>query len=302
MGEQVSENFETYQRLKAQAQDLLRSGQLPEAVRLLEQAVDVARFLGDSELLDRAVLNRIGFSIELGTTQQDLVDLGKILLRSTNPEISFLAAYNLSWAYKARQETTRAVSYATRALECAHGLGRADWIASAHNQKGISLLAGSYFEEASEQFAAGLASLPSGRDKRRAVLLDNFGYCQIVRGNVAEGFRALFQSLRMLRRLGERWVEPAPRVSLCFAFLEVGKVRAALRHGLAALVLAEELGDAANRKSALYLLGEVAKQAGDELGARRHFQQLQETFYPQVPDLIEMLLVVDARTMVNLKA
>ena len=180
--------------------------------------------------------------------------------------------------------------------------GRASLVSAAHNGIGLALLASSYFDEAEEAFARALELLPDDRRQRRAVILDNYGYCKIIRGETRDGFRALFESLRVLRRTRERWFEMITSISLCFAYLEVDKYRSALRHGVRALDMALRFGDRSTEKSALFLLGEAAKLAGDEFGARRYFSRLQEVYYPDAAYLPDMLMVVDARSMVNLKA
>ncbi len=291
-----------YEDFRSEVRKKLALGRLSEALEICDSAIEFARAHDAPELIDRAIVNRIGVSIEMGSTQSEIAELGKILLRASSQEVRFLAAYNLAWAYKGREEVERAISYASRALRVAETLGNAEWKASALNVLGLSHLSGSYFQEATTFFAEGLELLPDRRERRYAALLDNYGYCLVVQGLFREGFRALLESLRTLRRLGESWVETAPHISLSFAYLELGKARPAKRHGLSALRLAEEMGDSKSIKASLYLLGEAAKQEGDEFAARRFFQRLQESFYPKAPDLIDLLLVVDARTMVNLKA
>lgn len=295
--------FGKYEEFRREVMSRLAQGQLGEALEVWDSAIEY--FTKDHdvpEFVDRAIVNRIGITVETGSTQGEIVELGKILLRTSSQEVRFLASYNLAWAYKGREEASRAISYARRALRCAEDLGNLEWKASALNLLGLSHLCGSYFQEAMGSFAEGLELLPERNETRYAILLDNYGYCLIVQGLYEEGFRSLLESLRTLRRLGERWVQTAPHISLCFAYLELGKLRCASRHGNSALQLAEELGDAKSTKAALYLLGEVAKQSNDTFAARRYFQRLQQSFYPETPDLIDLLLVFDARTMVNLKA
>ena len=55
-------------------------------------------------------------------------------------------------------------------------------------------------------------------------------------------------------------------------------------------------------KLALFLMGSVEKAGGDVQAAYNYFERLQREFYPEVPNLPEMMLVVDARKVVNLRA
>ena len=92
------------------------------------------------------------------------------------------------------------------------------------------------------------------------------------------------------------------QLDLAFALLETAHARHAGRHAARALVLAEKFEDADARKNALYLLGAAAVATGDRVGARRHFERLQQGFYPEADYLPELLLHVDVRELVNLKA
>ena len=67
-------------------------------------------------------------------------------------------------------------------------------------------------------------------------------------------------------------------------------------------MLAERLADTDAKKNALYILGAAAIATGDRVGARRHFERLQQGFYPEADHLPELLLHVDVRQLVNLKA
>lgn len=300
---QIQESpLESYERLKGRALERLREGQLRDALEDFEGALELARLLDDADLVDRATCNRCRVAIELGSSRRELADLGKILLRNRDPEIRFLAAYNLTRAHLLRKDSEKALFYGGVARQEGARTGRASLVSAAHNGIGLALLSSSYFEEAEAAFAQALELLPDERRQRRGVILDNYGYCKIVRGEISDGFRALFESLRLLRRTGERWFEMITSVSLCFAYLEVDKFRAALRHGARALEMARRFGDRSSEKSALFLLGEAAKLAGDELGARRYFARLQEVYYPDAAYLPDMLMLVDARSMVNLKA
>jgi tetratricopeptide (TPR) repeat protein len=167
---------------------------------------------------------------------------------------------------------------------------------------GDLLLADSFFDEAFGEFEKGLALMPADPSLPRAILLDGIAYCHFVRGDPRAGFRSAFTSLRMLRRLDARPWERAPRVTLCFGYLEVGRFRDAARHGAIALRLAERAHDEHNVKNALYLLGEAANLSGDPEGAYRHFEALQRRFFPGEGYLPNFLLAVDVRRLINLKA
>jgi tetratricopeptide (TPR) repeat protein len=290
------------ERLRSLAEQAFTSGQLEESEQLIEQWLTVARESGDVVLLDRALCIRSAVRLERGSLEEPISTLGKVLLRNTEVENRFLAAYTLARAHDRRKDWKKALFYARLSRESAQGLGRRDWIASSENQIGNLLLTSSYFEEAIQSFECALDYLAPERSIERSVIVDNLGYCYIVQEQFSAGFRCLFESLRNLRALGARRYEIEPRMSLSFAYLEIERPERSLRHGMHALALAEEFEDADSTKTSLFLLGEAAKLLGNDLGAQRYFRRLQEAYYPEDYQLTDMLMVVDARSMVNLKA
>ena len=289
-------------RLRNLAERAFSAGQLEESEQRIEQWLEVARASGDGVLIDRALCVRSAVRLERGCLEEAISTLSRILLRSAESENRFLAAYTLARAHDRRKDWKKSLFYARLALESATNLERHDWIATSENQIGNLQLTSSYFEEAIESFEKALEILPDSLSVERAAIKDNLGYCYTILGRPSAGFRYLFESLRTLRSLGARWYEVRTRISLSFAYLEVERPDRSLRHGLTALALAEELDDQESVKSCLFLLGEAAKLLGNDLGAQSYFRRLQEAYYPHETQLTDVLMVVDARSMVNLKA
>ncbi len=279
----------------------VRDARLGVALDSFEQAESLAQRLKDPVLIDRARCNRYAVAIELGQAEGAVPALAAILMRKKDGENSRLAAYHLARLYQARKEIPRALFYARQAEELARDSQRPEWIAMSHNQLGMLLVADSRFEPALERLETALAHAP-GPSVQRGIILDNIGYCRLLLGRSREGFRALFASLRLLNRLGERFYEIGPRLSLCFGYLDLGRYHRAFRHGQVALRFAEQAEDPENLKASLFLLGEAAKLTGRDLVARRYFSRLQESFFPKDTYLTDLLMLIDARQMINLKA
>lgn len=295
---------ESYEFLRERGLQSLNQGGDPQvSLRLFGEAFDRAQVAGDERLRDRAFCNLTAIQIELFSCKDEsLTKLREILVRNGDPENCRLAAYYLARAHEIKKGYKKALFYSRIALERSTALGRADWIASAHNAVGNILIAESHFEDARLQYEQALERIPAGRSLERALILDNLGYCRVVEGRFTEGFRCLYESLRTLRTLGARIFERGPRLSLCFALLEIGRYSDACKHGLIALEIGESVGDSDVIKNALYLLGEAASLARDTTSARRHFGYLQERFFPNDRYLPDFLLAIDVRKLINLKA
>ncbi len=293
----------SYDLLRDQGLKSLSQGDSEVALRFFEEALERAREDGDERLIDRTFCNLAAVEIELGRIADgSLIRLREILMRNIDQESCRLAAYWLARAHDLKKSYKKALFYARVSLDRSIVLGRQDWIASSHNTLGNILIAESYFDQARFEYEQALAMMPSGHSLDRALILDNLGYCRTVEGRFKEGFRHLYDSLRTLRAMGARAFERYPRIGLCFAMLEVGRYRAAYRHGVIALQIADSVGDNDIAKNALYLLGETANLARDTQGAREHFRTLQERFFPNDRYLPDFLLAIDVRKLINLKA
>ncbi len=289
-----------YEHLRRQGERAVQEGRLEEALGCLEEALELAEGHGDRRLIHLAFCERSAVALELRRETGIKRQLGQILLLNCEPEINHRAAYNLARAHDLAKDFSKALFYARIAYKNAKE-SSPERLALSHNQIGNLLVAESRFAEATEHFEKALALLPPTPSLRRALALDNVGYCYVIQGRRKRGFRALFQSLRMLGRLGATSFEAGPRGSLSFAYIEVGKYRAAIRHGARALAIAEQAGNQEWVKNCLFLLGEAAKLQGEQFAAYDYFTRLQETYYPEAPQLPQMLLFLDVRKMINLK-
>lgn len=290
-----------YAELRDCAVEAVRAGDLTTAQSCYAEALAVARELADPVLVDRALCNLAGVEIELREGDSALTDLRRVLMQNQDAMNCYLAAYALARVHDLDQKYKKAIFYARIAQDRARQLERPEKLAASHNQMGNLLLAESYFDDACAEYERALET-PGLPELRRALILDNVGYCRIVNGAHRDGFRLLFESLRTLRRLGARPWQRYPHLALCFAYLEIGRYRRAARHGFAGFRLAEDSGDEQSVKNALYLLGETANQMGASDEAYACFETLQRRFFPGQDRLAESLMAVNVRSLVNLRA
>lgn len=293
---------DAYERARARASEALHDGRLEEASDLFRRSYEIARESGDRSLADLAYCNLASVEIRLCRAERMIPRLQEILLRTTDPQIAFLSAYNLALDHDSSQSYRKSLFYARISRRYAAEIGDPRQEASSINQTGNVLCATNQFDAALEQFRQAEALLGGDECVHTGQVLDNIGYCQVVRGDFRRGFEYLFRSVRMFRRLQARIYEVQPRLTLCFAYLHIGRPGRAVDHGLRALEGAESAGDVNALKYSLLLLGEAYKVAGRIEAARRCFTLLQETFYPGMSEVPEMLLGVEICRTINLKA
>jgi tetratricopeptide (TPR) repeat protein len=292
----------TFEELRDLGEEAVQAGRLEEAESLFDQALNLVQENGEPWQIDLGICNRAAARIWLGRGESELSRLREILLRNANPHNCRLAAYNVARHYELTKNFKKSLFYARIALERSETLGRRDWMASAQNTIGNVLLAESFVDEACQRYETALDLMPEDHSVWRAGILDNLGYCRVLQRRYGEGYRLLYQSLRILRRYGsERYLVP-PLLDLSFAHIETGRYEHAQRHAATALKIAEatEQNDAV--KNALYLLGEAANLSGDTQAAQGHFMELQRGFFPAASYLPSFLMSVDIRKMINLHA
>jgi hypothetical protein len=279
-----------------------KAGRLERAARSFTRAETVGAECGVESMEDRARVFRIAVEMELGILQGQAAALQRVLLRSHDPEICFFAAYNTARCYDLERSYRKATFYARQALRWAGPTGRADCEAMAHNMLGNLQLVECDFEAARSGYERALDLMPAASGVERALVLDNLGYCHLVLGELKNGFTQLYESLRMMSRLGAHELRPRPRLSLAFGYLEIGRFDYAARQAQTALEEARRAGDETSIKNALYLLGQTYNLEGDEARARDCFCELQRTFYPENGAIPDFLLAIDVRRIIHLKA
>lgn len=292
-----------YERLRNEAKRATDEGRIEEALELYDRGLSLAREIGDQDLIDLAGCNRTAIVIALEGDSGAARDLREILSRSANPLNRLTAAYQLARIYELRQDTKKGLLY-TRIARGEHdkrGVADPYWEAGINNQMANFLLLESRFGEAEAHYRQALEDDPAASEIRLAATWLNLGYCRLMQEDLDEALALLYRGLRVLRRSRVDVYQMLGYLDLCYAHLEIGRHRSARRHGQRALRLAEELGNDSGIKNALYLLGEAEHLLGRDDRAREHFDRLQ-TLYPDSPYLADMLLAVDLRKMINLRA
>lgn len=292
-----------FERLRRGGKQATDEGRLDDALDLYDVCAAHAQALGDQDLVDLTFGNRCAVLIALGRHDGQIRGLREILSRSTDRLNRLVAAYHVARIYELRQETKKGLLY-TRIARVEYekrGIPDPYWEANLHNQMGSFLLLGSRFEEAAAEYRHALEADPGAAQVRRAVASHNLGYCSLMLGDHRLGLALLYRSLRFYCRSEVLEYRMQAHLDLCYGLLEIGRNASARRHAERALRLAERLASAAGLKNALYLLGEAEHLLGDDQRARQCFDRLQHLF-PDTPYLTEMLMAVDIRQMINLRA
>jgi tetratricopeptide (TPR) repeat protein len=292
-------NDSFYWTLHERGATALQEARLTDAEEAFEEAHREARELGVSGLADRAFCNLVGVRLErAGHPEDSMARLSEILGSSTDEKARQLSAYYLAISHRMRGNPRAARFYAEMAVRLAEAMGDPSGQASSLDLLGLLTVQEGRLEPAVEIFRRSLES--SGRIGASSYVLitaSTLGYCLGLLERWAESLYFLEESQQALEEPGARLYAPAARLNLGFAFLEHEDFDQAIEQGEAVLTLMA--GQQSFLKYAHYLLGEAHAQQGNPRLATEHFEILQKTWYPQHPDLPEVLLSFRTSRLLN---
>ena len=301
-------DFET---LRDRAREFVAKGSYREAATVYQRAVEVATAAGETDLADEARCGWGAAETELGNGAEVMPELRRILLGSAVDHNCCLAAYTLARAYEVEGQIKKALFYARLFRDRAEYVERAGLKGLAQNLMGNLLVAEGREADAAVCYRVALRLSDDASPTWTASAEGNLGYCLVVqaagsrnphRARFREGLKLLYRSLRTFRRERTEWDIALSHLDLCFAHLELRRTACAKRHAATALELAKRVDDLDLVKNCLYLLGQAAILEGDTEAARACFSDLERRFYPERTGLTDVLMSVDLRQVVNLRA
>jgi tetratricopeptide (TPR) repeat protein len=290
--------------LRSRALALLEKGEFETAVGVYDEALGIAKSSGDAPLVDWMFVCRAAAQAEIGEfgalTNDELLELKRILLRATDPQTAFRAAYTSAGLYELRKDRQKAEFYNRIARQRASQITEPLLVTMSENQLGNLLAADSRFEEASQAYTRALAA-DGVSPVFRAITRDNLGYCLIALDRSAEGLEMVHEAFTFLERENARAYTVLPLMDLCFGYLKVDRFAEARYFGEEGLQRAPLLDDASVDKNFLYLLGESCHLGGDTAAAQGYFDRL-AALYPEFRNLRAYLEVFDFRNVINLRS
>jgi len=307
----VVDSAEDFETLRDRARDLGNSGSYREAASLYRRAAEVATAAGDSDRADEALCGWGTAETELGNGVDVMPELRRILLGSDNDYNRWLASYTVARAHELEGQIRKALFYARLSLQHSTYVDRSGSTAGSRNLLGNLLIAEGREIDAAAEYRKALGESHGAPPAWTATVQVNLGYCFLAdafRGNhsrqrqLRQGLQLTYRSLRTLRREQAGPLLVWPHLDLCFAYLEMKRPKPANRHGLRALELAERYENRDVAKNCLYLLGQTAMLQRDTEAARQFFGELEQRFYPDRTGLADMLMSLDLRQVVNLRA
>jgi len=295
-----------YDELLQLAEQALAANQYERAAELFDEAENLAREHGATDLADRAFCNRCSVLVELDRGADQIPKLKEILLSSSDARNRFLAAYNTSVAYDISEDIERAQRYARLATGLAGEVGDPSLEHRSQNLVGILAARTSLFDEAEVAFRRCLEAHRGAEGYQRvmaAQVEDNLGYVMMCTDRLEEGIGHCEEARAIMEELGATHYLYETLQDLCYGYVLVDDLDRAEKCGTRALELAIDHSDQQIAKNCLFLLSEIAVRRGDTFGARRYLREL-TAYYPEAgvsEEIIDVFLATDLTTVVNLR-
>lgn len=284
------------EELRLEGLSKVENNELETALALFDEARSLR---DDEEFSELVTINKAGVLIQMRREGPEVQALPQIVLRRRNVKHTFLAAYNLQNRCALTQEFRKAYNYVRIALEMADEADHLAWRIFARNATGNICVFESKVEEAIEHYRVAIDLAESAEEHllSRGFARQNLGYCLILEDEPAQGVETIHQAIEEIVRAGASGYIAEPYIDLCYGYLELDRLDEAQRYGALGLERATEDRQIRN---AHYLLGEVAYKQGDLEGAAEHFEHLGR-YYPEFPNLTNILMALDLRKVVNFK-
>lgn len=273
-----------------------RNNELDAAISLFDEALALSP---DEEFGELVTINKAGVLIQMRADGPEVQALPSIVLRRPSVRHTFLAAYNLQNRYTLSQEFRKAYNYVRIALEMAREAGNDTWLTVSLIGSGNICVFESRNQEAIAYYRQVL-ELTDGSDENllsRAFARQNMGYCLLLEGQPEEGITQIHLAIEEMERAGAGGYRAESYIDLCYGYLELERLGEAEQYGKLGL---EQATEDRQIRNAHYLLGEVAYKQGDRETATAHFEKL-GTYYPDFPNLTNILMALDLRKVVNFK-
>lgn len=283
-------------RLRQLGVDAMFQGRIEEAIEQYDRALAVAT---DEEVREYITIAKAEALIAAEREGAEVAALPAIVMRRRCPRHVFLAAYTLM-RRNLESDRRRALFYGEIAGNAATELRDAFARAKVQNTTGVVLAMESRFAEAAEAFDKSLAALAQVRDHEsevafsRAGILANLGGTKVLGGQVDVGVDMLE---KVLGQLTDDYSRTEAMLDLCFGYVEQERYADAERIGRKAM---ENATDHRHIRNANHLLGEIMVRTERYEEADGYFSVV-AGFYPEYPNVKELLFTVDLCDVVNWK-
>lgn len=283
-------------RLRQLGLDAMWQGRFDDAIERYDEAI---AFAEDDDVRELITIGKAEALIAAEREGTEVTALPAIVMRRRSPRHVYYAAMILMRRFT-DTDRRRALFYGEIARQATIDLGDAFARATILNNLGIVLTVESRFSDAMASFDEALAALAQVRDRdeevtrSRRLVIGGLGGVKVLAGEYEEGVRLLES---VLPHMENNYYRAEVVLDLCYGYLELERLAEAEYFGIEGLEMATE---SRQTRNANHLLGELMVRSNRYEEADRYFSEV-AGFYPQYPNVKELLFTVDLLEVVNWK-
>lgn len=292
----MSQNNQEALRLRQLGLDAMWQGRFDDAIARYDEALAAA---ADDDVRELITIGKAETLLALEQDGPEVTALPAIVMRRRSARHVYMAAAVLMRRYH-DHDRKRALFYGDIARKAAAEMQDPFARATVLNTMGVIQMVDSRFAEAADQFEQALEALDLVTDRAADVamarpgVVANLGGAKVLGGEVAEGIEML---LSVVPQLKDDYGYTEALLDLCFGYIEQE------RYGEAEFIGREALDRATvarQVRNANHLLGEIMVRTTRYVEAEEFFAAV-AGFYPEYPNVKELLFTVDLCAVVNWK-
>ena len=284
------EQLEETELLLEEGRARLAEGALRESAESFRRALAAARRVSDQRLADLAFANAFSVEVELQPTAQSIFTARSLFLRSTDPVTRFICCTALARHYHSLGNYRLALFYG----RVAHVIAPPARRGGADHLLGILLLACGKVDDAMELLRNGLHS-----PKVPPLLsLGALAYGASLLHDHRASRRYVHETEALFEQSSSSFYDGPVHLALGYTALELCEPEQASIHARQALACLP-LAPSHDHKAALFLAGETALQSGCRSDGEHFLDELQRLYFPQLPNVTDLLVALRTSAFVN---
>lgn len=283
-------------RLRQQGLDAMWQGRFDDAIASYDEAIAIA---ADDDVRELITINKAEALLASERDGAEINALPAIVMRRRTPRHVYMAAAVLMRKHH-DSDRKRALFYGDIARKAASEMNDPLARATVVNTIGVIQMVESQFADAADNFEQAIEALALVTDRptevalARAGVVANLGGAKVLGGEIEEGIQLL---LKVVPELKDDYGYTEALLDLCYGYMEQE------RYAEAEFIGREAMDRATVRRqirNANHLLGEIMVRTARYSEAEEYFSNV-AGFYPEYPNVKELLFTVDLCAVVNWK-
>lgn len=269
------------------------AGALRESIQSFRRAASVAQWARNQGLADLALANAFSVEVDLQPSAQSVLAARSLFVHSTDPMIRYVCCTALARYYHSLGNYRFALFYG----HIAHAIAPPDRQGRANHLLGILLLGYGKVDEAMALLRHGLHT-SNLRTSPPSLSFGALAYGASLLHDHRASRRYVHETEALFDPSSSSVYDGSVHLTLGYAALERREPDQAGMHAQQALACLP-LAPSHDHKAALFLAGEAALQSGSRAEGEHFLDELQRLYFPQLPNVTDLLVALRTSAFVN---